>query len=101
MEEFKKQFDDELEKAQQNAVLSPEYRRKKLIMYVIRTVIAVILFYLFWEQQWVKWLLWIYIPLNLFFLMSIFIMPYFLKKKINKTRQIVEDLDSDAQEAEE
>jgi len=93
MEEFKQQFEDELKKAQENTVLSPEYRRKKLIMYAIRTLIAIILFYVFWEYKWVKWLLYIYVPLNLIFLFSIFGMPYFLNKKMEKTRKQIDELD--------
>lgn len=101
MEDLKSQFEDELAKAQKDTVLSSEYKRKKLIMYVIRTTIAIVLFYLFWEHQWVKWMLWVYVPLNLFFLISIFVMPYFLKKKIEKTRQQVNDLNTDLEELED
>ena len=93
MDDLKNQFEEELAKAQQDSVLSPEYRRKKLIMYVIRTAIAIALFYWLWEHQWVKWLLWVYIPLNLIFLVAIFVMPYALKKKIQKTQQKIEELD--------
>ncbi|MFK7783346.1 hypothetical protein [Psychroserpens sp.] len=93
MEDLKEQFENEMEKVQQDNVLSPEYRRKKLIMYVIRTVIAIVLFYVFWEHQWAKWMLYVYIPLNLIFLVSIFVMPYFLKRKIKSTQQIIDELD--------
>lgn len=101
MENLKQQFEDELEKAQQNTVLSSEYRRKKLIMYVIRTIIAIVLFYIFWDHQWVKWMLYIYIPLNLIFLVSIFVMPYFLKRKIKSTQQIIDEVDHFDQDLEE
>nr|WP_321234708.1 hypothetical protein [uncultured Psychroserpens sp.] len=101
MEDFKQQFEDELKTARENTVLSPEYRRKKLIMYVIRTIIAIVLFYIFWEHQWVKWLLYVYIPLNLIFLVSIFGMPYFLNKKINKTKEQIDELDDLSEDWEE
>ena len=93
MEDFKQQFEEELRKAQENPVLSPEFRRKKLLMYLIRTVIAVILFYVFWEYEWVKWLLYAYIPLNLISLFSIFGVPYFLKRKIRNTQEKIDALD--------
>ncbi|WP_299223060.1 hypothetical protein [uncultured Psychroserpens sp.] len=93
MEDLKQQFEDELEKAKQSSVLSANYRRRKFIMYLVRTMIAVVLIYIFWEQKWVKWALIVYIPLNLFVLFSIFGMPYFLNKKINSTRQKIEELD--------
>ncbi len=96
MEDLKQQLRDELEKAQQDAVLSPEYKRKKLIMYAIRTTIAIVLFYMLWEHQWVKWLVWIYIPLNLLFLFAIFVTPKVLKKKIENTQQKIDELDIEA-----
>jgi len=101
MGDLKKQFDNQLKEAQENTVLSAEYRRKKLIMYVIRTTIAVALFYFLWEHEWIKWVLYIYIPLNLIFLISIFVMPYFLKRKINKTHQLVDEVDQQLEEFEE
>lgn len=93
MEDFKTHFNDELKKAQKNTLLSPEYKRKKFIIYIIRTLIAIVLFYIFWEHQWVKWILYIYIPINLIYLMSLFVMPYFLKRKINKTQEQIDEMD--------
>lgn len=93
MEDLKKQFDNELTRAQNGIVLSREYKRKKLIMYAIRTIIAIVLFYIFWEHQWVKWMLYVYIPVNLIFLVSIFVVPSFLKRKIDETQDKIEELD--------
>lgn len=101
MEDFKQQFEEELNKAQENTVLSPKYKRKKLMIYVIRTTISIVLFYMFWEYNWVRWFLVLYIPLNLFSLVSIFGWTYFLNKKINQTREKIEELDELTEDFEE
>lgn len=101
MENFKQQFEDELKKAKENTVLSPEYKRKKLIIYLVRTAISFVLFYMFWEHNWVRWFLILYIPLNLFSLVSIFGWTYFLNKKINQTRKKIDELDEFKEDHEE
>ena len=93
MSDLKKQFEEELKSIEKDTVLSPAYRRKKLIIYTIRTSIAIVLFYLLWKNEWAKWLLILYIPLNLISLISIFGWNYFLSKKIEKTKQSIEELD--------
>ncbi|WP_299333391.1 hypothetical protein [uncultured Psychroserpens sp.] len=93
MSDFKQDLSNELKNIQEDTVLSPEYRRQRLIMYLIRTSISVVLFYLFWEYLWVRWALWLYIPLNLMSLFSIFGWTYFLRKKISETQQQIDDLD--------
>lgn len=101
MEDFKQQFEKELKEAQDSPVLSPEFRRKKLMMYLIRTVIAVVLFFVFWDYEWVKWFLYVYIPLNLISLFSIFVVPYFLNKKMSKTQEKIDELDGLVKDSEE
>ena len=93
-EDFRQEFEREVEKAKQNSMLSPEYRRRKFVMYLIRTTIAGLLFYIFWEHKWVRWALIAYIPLNLMALFSIFGAPYFLNRKIEKTREYIDELEA-------
>lgn len=83
-------FEKELEEASKGALLSNEVRKKKLIIYVIRTILAVILYYLFWKYYWVRMSLWLYIPLNLMGLLTITLMPLILQQKVNKTRSLIE-----------
>lgn len=82
-------FEEELEKIKSNTVLSPEYKRKKLILWFIRTLIAVCLYFFSWKYTWVRWSLIVYIPLNLISLISIFGWNIFLNKKINTTRNVI------------
>ncbi|MGV6831936.1 MAG: hypothetical protein ACWA5P_10325 [bacterium] len=96
-DDFKKQ----LEEIQEKSVLSSKYRTKKLIIYLVRTLIAVLIFYFLWDKSWIKWALYIYIPLNLFSLVSIFGWTYFLKKQVNNTKEKLAELDELLLEEEE
>jgi hypothetical protein len=89
--ELKQQFEEEMAKAASNPIFSPADQRKKFVIYMVRTAIAAGLIVYFWEYQWVRWALYIYIPLNLISLGSIFIWPYFLKKKIERTKRNMMD----------
>lgn len=92
--DLKADFKKEMEKLQQDQIMDPKFRRKKLILWFIRTVLAVILFVWFWETSWVRWILWIYVPLNLLGLFAILGGGYFLKKKVEKVNQKIDGLDS-------
>jgi phosphatidylglycerophosphate synthase len=91
---LKEQFEKELADLPGNQLFSPEYRRRKLITYFIRTAIAVFLYAYFWKYQWVRWSLVVYVPLNLFSLLSIFGWNYFLKRKIERTKRRTEEADA-------
>ena len=88
---LKNEFEKQLSSIKDgNKIFSSEYRKKKIVTYVIRTVIALILYVIFWQYSWVKWSLFVYIPLNLFSLFSIFGWNYLLGKKIEKTKRKIE-----------
>ena len=81
---LKTAFENEVGIMKDNPIFSYEYRKKKFILYLVRTLLTGSLYYLFWEYSWVRWTLLITIPLNLFSLLSIFGWNYFLKRKIKK-----------------
>ena len=83
----------ELEMAGATEILSPEYRRKKLIIYAVRTILSIILYYFLWEYKWVRLSLWAYVPLNLLGLGMIVFGPYFLKKKMAKVQGKIDHLE--------
>lgn len=90
-ETLRENLDNELEQLRYDTVLSPKYRKKKTMAWGIRTTIAVILYVVFWKYDWVRWTLVLYIPLNLFGLLSIYGWNILLNKKIEKTnRKIIE-----------
>lgn len=93
-------FGRELEKVQNGKVLSPGFHKKKLIIWCIRTSIALILYAVFWKYAWVRWTLLMYIPLSLFSLLSLYGWTYSLKKKIGKTNLKISEAEDAIRETE-
>lgn len=91
---LKTAFEEELKAIENNPILSAKFRRQKTIMWTIRTLIAIILYFIFWKHQWVRWTLIAYIPLNLLSLFSIYGTNAILKKKIAKTKAKVEAMEA-------
>jgi hypothetical protein len=94
-------FDDELVSISNNSLLDPRFRRKKLILRTIRTILTITLYVIFWKHEWLRWTLFLTIPLSLFNLFMITIYPLLLKKKIEKIRKRIyeaENLMSDSLE---
>lgn len=94
-------FEEELAEIEQSEIFDAAYRRKKLIIYGVRTFIAILLYGSFWEHEWVRWTLLFYIPLNLFGLLSIFIPNLFLRKKIERTRKKIQEAEDLAKRIED
>jgi len=88
-----KEFEKELSKLKDNNISSAEYRKKKLITYSIRTIIATILYLIFWKHQWVRWSLIFYAPINLISFLSIFGWNFLINRKIEKTKRTIENLE--------
>lgn len=88
---LKDDFEKELDKINAQTFLSPEYKRRKTVTWVIRTIIAIVLFIIFWKHTWVRWALVAYIPLNLFSILSIHYGQRFLNKKVDRTRKKIEE----------
>ena len=82
----------EFESIKDSEIFSKEYKKKKLTKYLIRTSVAIVVYFLFWDNQWMRWSLWIYAPLNLIGVMLIFLLPSYLNKKHNKLRKNLDEL---------
>lgn len=95
-ESLKDSFEQELEKIKSNTVLSEDYRRKKFVLWSVRTILAILLYAVFWKYTWVRWSLIAYIPLNLLGLFSIYGVRYLLNKKIAQTRERIEGMEKPA-----
>lgn len=90
---LKDTFEKELEKIKRETVLSPEFKRKKTILWGIRTIFAVILCVIFWEHNWIRWIAIAYIPLNLFSLLAIYGGKAILNKKIARTKTKIDAIE--------
>jgi hypothetical protein len=64
-------------------------------MWAIRTVIAVVIYYFLWDVKWVRWSLWLYVPLNLFLPISLLGGNYFLNKKIERVSKRVDEMEEE------
>lgn len=90
-ETLSESFKRELDQATTSTILDPAYRKKKLVLWAIRTTLSVILYVIFWKHNWVKWSLLLTIPLSLFSLFTIIGSPYLLKRKIERTKKKIEE----------
>jgi len=93
-ETLSESFKKELDAASTNTILDPAYRKKKLILWTVRTTISVVLYVIFWKYNWVKWSLLLTIPLSLFSLFTIIVSPYLLKRKIEQTRNKIDEAEN-------
>ena len=91
---------EEIKELSKDSILSKEYRNKKLITYLIRTIIFAVIIYFLWDYDWIKWVLYIYIPLNLISLLSIFGWNFLLNKRLAKTKQKLDMLIESSNEEE-
>ncbi|MFP2996053.1 hypothetical protein ABN763_09080 [Spongiivirga sp. MCCC 1A20706] len=98
---FKSQFEKEYEEIRSVELLSPEFRRKKFLLWSLRTLVALILYIIFWKHSWVRWTLVIYIPLTLISLFSIYGWNYAIKKKMERVEKKVEAVEQFIKESEE
>lgn len=94
MTELKEEFEKLTKETLQDEIFSSEFKRKKLKIYLIRTLIAAVIIFFLWDYKWIKWVLYFYIPLNLLSLVSIYAGDLFLSKKIKRTQRKIEELDS-------
>ena len=76
MEEYKNKLRQEIEDLSKEERLSPDYR----------TILSVILYIIFWEYEWVRWTLVLYVPLSLFNLVMLLQYNKMLDKKLDKIR---------------
>ena len=92
-EKFMEPFKDELQELANDPVLSKAYQKKKLFFWLIRNVITAIICYIFWEKSWVKWVLWIGIPIALASLLIILLGPILLRKKMKAVQKRISAMD--------
>ena len=93
-EKISDQLQNELENLSANPLFDPAFRRKKLVIWVVRNTITAILYIIFWKYEWVRWTLFLGIPLAVFSLLTITLFPWLLQRKMNSTRKSIEKLDA-------
>jgi hypothetical protein len=99
-EKISDHFNRELEKIKQGNMFGRGYKKRKLILWIIRNAIGAVLYFIYWEHVWVQQSLYVTVPLSLFGLFSIYGWDYFLKRKIERTRKKIEETEKMIAESE-
>ena len=89
---WRKGFKEDLHEVSEAEVLSKTYVRKKLLFWFIRAVLSVILYIIFWKYEWVRWSLFLTVPVSLISLLLIVLGPYLLRRKIRKLEKRIDQL---------
>lgn len=92
---------NELDAIRQAASMSPAERKKKLIMWGVRNLLSVGLIWYFWDIWWMKYALWIIIPLSLLSLGMILFYNKMVNSRLERAEGKVDDLEKTIQEARE
>src|SRR5688572_8313150 len=92
---YKTQLKNEVDALANADILSPAYLRKKLLLWFIRNMITALICWYFWEKWWIKWVLWIGIPVAVIYLLMILLGPLMLRRKLGNLRQQIERMRSD------
>ena len=85
-EEFKKAVDNVYAEYR----LPKAYRRKKLVMWSVRTILTIIIYIIFWKYEWIRWTLILYIPLSLFNLFALLGWNILIRKKTEKIKRKID-----------
>ncbi len=83
---------EELDEVSEAQVLNKAYLRKKLIFWFIRAVLSVILYIIFWKYEWVRWSLFVTVPVSLASLLLIILGPFLLRRKIRNLEKRIDRL---------
>jgi hypothetical protein len=89
---YKQSLEDETKQLAAAEVLQPAYQRKKLLLWLVRNAITALICWYFWEKEWVKWVLWIGIPLVLLNLLMILLGPYLLRRKLRSVQEKINSM---------
>lgn len=92
-ESYKDELHKEADELYNTHELPKAYRKKKLIIWFVRTILTIIIYIIFWKYEWVRWTLIAYIPLGLFNLFVLLGWNPLLRKKINRIKQKIGDPD--------
>lgn len=94
--DYRESLLEETNELANESILTPAYQRRKLLLWLFRNTITVLFAWYFWEKPWIKWVLWIGIPLALLNLLLILLGPYLLRRKIRAVRRTINRMDHES-----
>ncbi|MFT4761999.1 MAG: hypothetical protein ACI9XO_003316 [Paraglaciecola sp.] len=92
---------NELDAIHQEAFMSEAQRKKKLMMWGIRNLLSAALIWYFWEATWMKYALWVIIPLSLLSLGMILFYNKIVSSRLERAQGKVDSLEETIQSARE
>lgn len=92
---------NELDAIRQEAFMSDAQRKKKLMMWGVRNLLSVALIWYFWEVSWMKYALWIIIPLSLLSLGMILFYNKIVSNRLERAQGTVDNLEETIQKVRE
>ena len=98
---IREEIREDLEELKALEIFDADYKRKKLITYAVRTLVAILLFGSFWNYDWVRWIGFAYIPVNLMGLGMILFPQIFMRKSLRKLSEKIEELEGEMERGEE
>ncbi|THH39468.1 hypothetical protein [Neolewinella litorea] len=87
LQDFRKRFMQEHHASRENTMLSPEYRRKKYALFLLRTFCLAALYILLWDITWVRWTLLLTLPVTGLYFFSLVGWRYFLERKMQRLKE--------------
>jgi hypothetical protein len=93
MTNFKDTLNKEVDEVTTEYLMPDTYRRKKLLIWVVRTALTVVLYIVFWTYEWIRWTLLLYVPLSLFNLSLLLGWNFILNWKVKRLRKKIEKID--------
>jgi len=90
MENYRQNLREEIDDFSNQHRLSSSYKKRKLIIWTVRTGLSVVLYIIFWKYEWVRWTLILYIPLSLFNLLMIVGFNFILDRKVKNLKSKVD-----------
>jgi len=92
---------NELTEIRQEAMMSDAQRKKKLMMWGVRNLLSAGLVWYFWEATWMKYALWIIIPLSFLSLRIILLYIQLASRRLEKAQGKIDNIEETIQNARE
>ena len=83
----------EIQQFSNESKLDKKYLKRKLIAWIVRTILTIILYIIFWKYEWVRWTLLLYIPLTIFNIVMIFGFNRLVDKKVKELNAKIDSVD--------
>ncbi len=90
----KQGIQQDFDEMRKNEIFTPEYKRARLRAWGIRTLLSVALYAIFWKYAWVRWSLWVSVPLTVLSLVMVIGMPYLLKRRLEKFEKEMKEIEA-------